>query len=124
MTTVTVTPAEAVEIAALRIEIDSLYAGVKARPATEIETRIRDTASGLIDAGDFPRFPFEPLIYFRMTEAEKRREAALIVRWNVIITRAKIRNGERRQAKINAREVASIRAAACPVCFSTHTGEC
>lgn len=29
-----------------------------------------------------------------------------------------------RQARINAREVSAIRAAACPRCMSTHPGEC
>lgn len=31
---------------------------------------------------------------------------------------------QRRQARINAREISAVRSAACPRCFSTHAGEC
>jgi hypothetical protein len=33
-------------------------------------------------------------------------------------------SADRRQARVNAREVAAVRSAACPRCFSTHRGEC
>lgn len=40
--------------------------------------------------------------------------------YNAVVARI---NAER-QARINAREVAKVRASACPSCFATHAGEC
>ena len=40
--------------------------------------------------------------------------------WNALVRQQR----EARQRRINAREVAAVRAAACPRCFATHAGEC
>lgn len=44
--------------------------------------------------------------------------------WNAEVARQQAEREARLQARKNAREVAAVRAAACPRCFATHAGEC
>lgn len=50
-------------------------------------------------------------------DREVREYNAAVATWNAAIK-------AKRQARLNAVEVAKVRAAACPVCFATHPGEC
>ncbi len=50
-----------------------------------------------------------------------RRQVAT---WNAYVDAVKVERARGRQARVNAREVAKVRAAACPVCTGTHAGEC
>lgn len=120
----TATLQERARLDALKIELNALYYELRNRPATAVETKISDTAAELIDVPGLPRFPFEALIMFRMTDADKQRETRILSEWNEIARAVNERIKSRRQAKINAREISKIRAAACPVCFATHAGEC
>jgi hypothetical protein len=115
---------EAARLEAIKVELDALYFELRHRPAGQIETRIAADAAQLIEVPGLPRFPFESLIALRMTDADRQREARLIGEWNTIASAARARRAERRQAKVNAREVAKVRAAACGTCFATHAGEC
>jgi hypothetical protein len=53
-------------------------------------------------------------------KAWSAKEHEIIVRYNAVVERY---NGEL-QARRNAREVAKVRAAACPECFVSHVGDC
>jgi hypothetical protein len=115
---------EVARLEAIKVELDALYFELRHRPAAEAEIRIAADAAQLIDVPGLPRFPFGALIAFRMTEADKQREARLIGEWNTIASAARQHRNDRRQAKVNAREVAAVRAAACPICLATHPGTC
>ena len=115
----------------IKSELDALYAEIKARPAAEIEARIAEDMTALADGPSlWNGFQDEicslimGLSMFRMTDEDNRREAKLIAEWNQIVGAARQACNDRRQAKINAREVAAVKAAACPTCFATHAGEC
>lgn len=118
------TTAERARLDQIAERLAGLHREIAARPAAEAEVRIADTAAQLAEVPGLPRFPFESLIMFRMTDADRRLEADLIGEWNTIARAVRARRADRRQAKVNAREVAKVRAAACPTCFASHAGEC
>lgn len=49
-----------------------------------------------------------------------RDYAAYVAEWNRVVEARR----KAAQTRINAREVANVRNAACPRCYSTHAGEC
>lgn len=118
-----VTTAERATLDSIKERLAGLHREVAARPtpkiADAIEADMRELAPLLPDQAR----QIEGLIaglglMTKMTDADRRLEADLIGQWNAIA------RADRRQAKINAREVAKVRAAACTECFVTHAGEC
>jgi Zn finger protein HypA/HybF involved in hydrogenase expression len=62
-----------------------------------------------------------------LTADEKAEIAAYdrqVQAWNEACARYREAADARQQARKNAREVAAVRAAACPSCFATHAGDC
>lgn len=59
-------------------------------------------------------------INWNPTCAERREWDEYVAR----LRRQRAAKRDARQARVNAREVAQVRQAACPRCFSTHAGEC
>jgi hypothetical protein len=56
--------------------------------------------------------------------ADRAAYTAQVLAYNARLAAAQAAKQVRQQARINAAEVAKVRSAACPVCFSTHAGEC
>jgi hypothetical protein len=104
-------------IKAIQRERDALYLAAAGRPAAAIEDSISivATLTGI-------RAP--SALFFRMTADEIRRDEELVDEQNSIVAAVRRRQKEWAQTKVNAQEVADVRASACPDCFSTHKGEC
>lgn len=123
------TPAERAKLDSIKERLEGLHREITARPTPKIADAIESDLRELVPLLPGQARQIEGLIaglglMTKMTEADKRLEADLIAEWNAIARAVRARRADRRQAKVNAREVAKVRAAACPECFVTHAGEC
>jgi len=113
---------ETTRVGQIRAELNALYAEVASRPAVQAEKSILADLQELASFPGMPKFP--SLLGLRMTSDDFSREEKLIAEHNEIAGRIRAARDARQQARVNAAEVSRVRAAACPVCFSTHAGEC
>lgn len=113
----TLEPSERKRIKAIQRERDALYLAAAERPAAAIEEQISVVAT-------LTGISAPSALFFRMTPDEIRRDEELVEEQNSIIAAVRRRQKEWAQTKANAQEVASVRASACPDCFSSHKGEC
>lgn len=112
------TAAERQELDHVERQLSALWTRIPKRHVDESEERIDDILAALSDSPD------HYLKLKRVTDADAQLLAKLAARRDAIINAGRQRTRAERQAQKNAREVAKLRAAACPECHATHAGEC